>query len=304
MISSKKICSKLNLNHFGNEISLDKVSSIENPKNNSLIFIKKLPLKNEVAKKLSKTKNIFAILSSDFSEEEISNLSADKNLNSYVLHESPKDIFFEIIDCFFNNEKNRSEYISSLSHIDKNAKIGKNVFIDSNVRIEGDCVIGDNVYISKNCLIIGPCEIGNNTFLGSNVIIGEKSISVRYKDSKVYANAQLGGVVIGNFCRIGFNSAIAKGTIDNTIIGNHVMMGEFNSVAHNSVVGDNTVLTVRITINGSSVIGENCWMGPHSTVMSYVNVGDNIRLSPNSVLYSNVKRQGTYIGNPAKFFNI
>ena len=81
-------------------------------------------------------------------------------------------------------------------------------------------------------------------------------------------------------------------------------MGEFNSVAHNSVVGDNTVLTVRTTINGSCRVGKNCWFGPHSTIMSYLNIGNNIKLSANSVLYSSVKREGTYLGNPAKHFSI
>ena len=296
MTSSKKICKKFNLSHEGDEIFLGNVSTLFNPKNSSLIFIKdQKSLSEKVLSSLMKRKDIFLLLPDGF--------LIDKIVHSHAFVEKPKNVFFSIIEEFFI-EKNHSEYICSSAHIDKKAKIGTNVFIDSNVFISGECFIGDNVRIGKNCIINGPCTIGSNTTLCSNVMIGEESISVRYENDTPFINRQLGGVVIGKFCRIGFNSAIAKGTIDNTIVGNHVLMGEFNSVAHNSIVGDNTVLTVRTTINGSSRVGRNCWFGPHSTIMSYLNIGNNIKLSANSVLYSSVKREGTYLGNPAKYFNI
>tara|TARA_Y100001980_G_C14554578_1_gene341492 strand:- start:4011 stop:4901 length:891 start_codon:yes stop_codon:yes gene_type:complete len=296
MISSKDICQKFDLTHNGEEVFLNNVSSLFNPRNKSLIFIKdKSSLSKELHSNLIDKKDIFLLLPKNCSDYKI--------LHSHTFIENPKNIFFSIIEEFFT-KKNNSEYISSSSKIDKKTKIGKNVFIDSNVSISGECSIGDNVRIGKNSLIIGPCSIGNNTSISSNVIIGEESISVRYENGKPFSNPQLGGVVIGDFCRIGFNSAIAKGTIDDTIVGNHVLTGEFNSIAHNSVIGDNTVLTVRTTINGSSKVGKNCWFGPHSTIMSYVNIGDNITLSANSVFYSSVSKQGTYIGNPAKLFKV
>lgn len=296
MISSKNICQKFDLKHNGQEVFLNNVSSLFNPKNKSLIFVKdKSSFSKELQDNLIDKKDIFLLLPTNCSDYKIS--------KSHTFIENPKNIFFSIIEEFFT-KKDNSEYISPSSTIDKKSKIGKNVFIDSNVSIIGECIIGDNVQIGRNSLIIGPCSIGCNTSISSNVIIGEESISVRYENGKPFSNPQLGGVVIGDFCRVGFNSAIAKGTIDDTVVGNHVLMGEFNSIAHNSIIGDNTVLTVRTTINGSSKVGKNCWFGPHSTIMSYVNIGDDITLSANSVFYSSVSKKGTYIGNPAKFFRV
>ena len=174
---------------------------------------------------------------------------------------------------------------------------------DSNTIIDGNCVIKDNVHIGKNCLIIGPCIIGENTYLNSNVLLGEESLSIKYDGNIPSQTVQLGGISIGQNCKIGMNSSISRGTIDDTIICNNVMIGEYVHIGHNSIVKDNCVLTLKSSICGSVILDENCWLGPHSVILSQVKVAKNIKLAANSVLYSNVSREGTYLGNPAKLFS-
>ena len=281
MISSKQISDKLKISHFGNTVSVNKPSSLDNPKDNSIVFLKKYS-KNNI-KKIAKKNNIFFILPEDSPKKELIAMGI-----TFSLCKDSRQTFFSTIETFFSNKNNFLTLISPESSISANTKIGKNVFIDSNTIIDGDCIIEDNVYISKNCLIIGPCVIGKNTRLDSNVLLGEESLSIKYHGNIPSQNIQLGGISIGENCKIGMNSSISRGTIDDTIICNNVMIGEYVHVGHNSTVKDNCVLTLKSSICGSVILGENCWLGPHSVILSQVKVAKNIKLAANYVLYSNV----------------
>lgn len=295
MLSSKKVCKQIKLQHNGRDVSFDKISSYKNPKDNSIMFLKKFSdnYYNDIIRK----KDIFLILPANLSTK----FKTDKL--AYCFSDNPKHTFFEIAELFLGT-KHRDSFISKKASISLNVKIGNNVYIDENVIIEGDCEIADNVYIGKNTTIIGKCIIGKNTHLASNVLLGESSLSVRFNNSTPEQNIQIGGIVIGENCRIGMNSSVSRGSIDDTIIMNNVLIGEYVHIGHNSQIANNCVFTVRSTICGSVIVKENCWFGPHSLVLSHVEVGSNIKLAANSVLYSKVSRQGTYIGNPAKFFNM
>ena len=85
-------------------------------------------------------------------------------------------------------------------------------------------------------------------------------MSVRYNNNVPEQNIQMGGIVIGENCRIGMNSSVSRGSIDDTIIMSNVSYGE-NNIGHNARP-KNCVFTVRSTVCGS-VIAENCWFGPH-----------------------------------------
>jgi len=295
MLSSKSVCQKLNLCHHGEDTSFNKISSYKNPKENSIIFLKKFS--DSSYNKIIKKKNIFLIL-----PKNVSNTFKSKT-HAYCFSENPKYTFFQIADLFLI-KKHKKPHISKTASVSSNVKLGKNVYIDKNAIIEGDCEIGDNVYIGKNTTILGRCIIGNNSYLASNVLLGEYSLSVRYSNEVPIQNVQMGGIIIGENCRIGMNSSVSRGTIDDTIIMNNVLIGEYVHIGHNTQIANNCVFTVRSTICGSVIVHENCWFGPHSLVLSQVEVGKNIKLAANSVLYSKVNRKGTYIGNPAKFFKI
>ena len=111
MISSKDISQKFDLKHYGQEVFLNNVSSLFNPRNKSLIFVKdKSAFSKELHDNLIDKKDIFLLLPTNCSDYKIS--------QSHTFVENPKNIFFSIIEEFFT-KKNHSEYISSSSKIDK-----------------------------------------------------------------------------------------------------------------------------------------------------------------------------------------
>ena len=291
MIESKEICKALSLPHLGNSIQIDAYTTADQPKNNSLLFIKSNSSKN--LNKLSKHENSFFILPKDMEDE----YSIDKK-NSCTFHENPRKIFFEILKIYFSDEANPS--IDSSVKISSNTEIGKKVDIGPGTSIIGECIIEDDVTIGSNSLIIGPCRIGSKSSVASGVIIGEESLSISQEGKKNFQNSQLGGVIIGKNSRIGVYSTISKGSIGDTILGENVFIGEYVHIGHNSKIASNSIFTLRSSVCGSVVIEKRCWLGPHSLILNGVRVSEEIKLGANSVLQTNAKKSGTYFGNPAK----
>ena len=103
--------------------------------------------------------------------------------------------------------------------------IGKNVFIGKNTTLESNCIIEDNVRIGNEChisssvIIQRDCQLGNNCTISPGSVIGSEGFGNVLDESKCWHNiAHLGRVVIGDNVSIGSNSAIDRGTINDTQI--------------------------------------------------------------------------------------
>ena len=291
MVKSKQICDFLNTKFYGNQSFVECYTSIDQPKENSILFLKNKSNKN--LKQLMNHDKCIIIL-----PKEMKGHDNFKDSWGYIFSEDPRSTFFQIINEFFM-EANPLR-IDSSAYISNDTEIGINSSIGKNTNIIGNCIIGDNVTIGSNVLIIGPCKIGDNTSIASGVIIGEESLSIRYENELAVQNPQLGGVIIGKNSRIGVFSTISRGSIGDTVLGENVFLGEYAHVGHNSYVSNNSVLTIRSSICGSVNIMKKCWLGPHSVILNGVIVHEKIKLGINSVLQTNVKKPGTYFGNPAK----
>ncbi len=62
-------------------------------------------------------------------------------------------------------------------------------------------------------------------------------------------------------CRIGACTAIDRGALDDTVIGNGVIIDNRCQIAHNVVIGDNTAVAGGVDMAGSLKIGRYCMIG-------------------------------------------
>lgn len=294
MISSEKVCKEFSLKLRGSELKIDSITTLDQPKKNSIFFIKKQSEKSK--KLLAEHKKSFVLLPENYDTKSLENSDL-----CYAVCENPRNTFFEIAEKYFY-EKNLPR-IHETANIDTQAEIGANTNIENNVQIIGKCFIGNNVKIGANSLIIGPCFIEDDCTFSSGVIIGEESLSIRKENNVNFQNPQMGGIKIGKGCRVGVFSTISRGSIGDTILEDNVFMGEYSHVGHNSYIASKSVLTIRSSICGSVRVLDESWFGPHSLVLNGVTISSKIKLGSGSVLQNNAKREGTYFGNPAKLLN-
>lgn len=196
--------------------------------------------------------------------------------------------------------------------ISPEATVGDNVSIGANAVIESGVVLGDNVVIGAGCFIGKHTRIGAGTRLWANVsvyheiVIGEKCLiqsgTVIGADGFGYANdrgnwvkiPQLGTVVIGDRVEIGACTTIDRGALDNTQIGNGVIIDNQCQIAHNVIIGDNTAVAGGVIMAGSLKIGRYCMIGGASVINGHMEICDKVTVTGMGMVMRPITEPGVY----------
>lgn len=206
--------------------------------------------------------------------------------------------------------------ISKTAVIHKTAKIGLNCFIGDYVCIAEDVEIGDNTIIlahsvvEKSCKIGSNCNIRNhvtisNSIIGNDVIIhsgariGESGFGIIPTGKEMVHIKQLGRVVIGNNVRIGANTTIDRGSIEDTVIGNHTIIDNLVQIGHNVVVGERSIIVAQVGIAGSTKIGNDVVLAGQVGVAGHIEIGNNVVAAAKSGIASSVPDKQIVGGIPA-----
>lgn len=196
--------------------------------------------------------------------------------------------------------------------------------------IADDVSIGDNVSIGPSTVIAAGCQIADGVNIGPNVSLGE-GVCIG-KNSRIYANVsiyhrvaigedcilqsgcvigsdgfgfandggewvkipQLGTVVIGDRVEIGSNSTIDRGALEDTRIGNGVIIDNLVHIAHNVSLGDNSALAGMTGIAGGTSIGESCTLAGRVSVIGHLEICANAHITVNSTVTKSITEPGSY----------
>lgn len=212
----------------------------------------------------------------------------------------------------------QADGIESNVQIDSNAVIGQNVSIGSGTVIKANAHIGDNCVIGPNCFVGEHAVLGEGVNLRANVCVyhrvelGERvsihSGTVIGSDGFGYANdrgnwvkiPQLGTVIIGVDTEIGANTAIDRGTLDNTIIARNVIIDNLVHIAHNVEIGDHSCICGSVGIAGSAIIGKYVVIAGQCAINGHIEIADKVQITGQSMVTKSIKESGTYSsGMPA-----
>ena len=202
--------------------------------------------------------------------------------------------------------------IADSAVIDSTAQLGNNVAIGANAVIESGVVLGDNCIIGAGCFIGKDTIIGAGTKLWSNIsiyhncVIGENCLiqsgTVIGADGFGYANdkgkwikiPQLGRVVIGNNVEIGASTTIDRGALDDTVIGNGVIIDNQCQIAHNDIIGDHTAVAGGVIMAGSLTIGRHCLIGGASVINGHMEICDQVTVTGMGMVMRPITEPGVY----------
>ncbi|MBB1526324.1 UDP-3-O-(3-hydroxymyristoyl)glucosamine N-acyltransferase [Pectobacterium carotovorum] len=192
------------------------------------------------------------------------------------------------------------------------ATLGQNVSVGANAVIESGAQLGDGVVIGPGCFIGKDARIGAGTRLWANVTIyhrvelGEhcliQSGTVIGSDGFGYANdrgnwvkiPQLGTVRIGDRVEIGASTTIDRGALDDTVIGNGVIIDNQCQIAHNVVIGDNTAVAGGVIMAGSLKIGRYCMIGGASVINGHMEICDKVTVTGMGMVMRPITEPGVY----------
>jgi UDP-3-O-[3-hydroxymyristoyl] glucosamine N-acyltransferase len=207
---------------------------------------------------------------------------------------------------------NPAENIAPSAVIAKDVKLGNHVAIGANAVIETGVCLGDNVIIGAGCFVGKNTVIGAGTKLWANVsvyhnvMIGENCLiqsgTVIGADGFGYANdrgnwikiPQLGSVKIGNNVEIGACTTIDRGALDDTTIGNGVIIDNQCQIAHNDIIGDHTAVAGGVIMAGSLKIGRHCMIGGASVINGHMEICDKVTVTGMGMVMRPITEPGVY----------
>jgi UDP-3-O-[3-hydroxymyristoyl] glucosamine N-acyltransferase len=216
-----------------------------------------------------------------------------------IFVDDPRIAFIKIVNYIQKEEKTSAS--SQHAVISKSAKIGSNCQIGPFTLIGDSCVIEDNTIIHDRVSLIRNCKIGQNCIIWSGVTIGADGFGFeRLNNGQIERFPHLKGVVIGNNVEICPNSAIARGSLSNTTIGDQTKIDALVSIAHNVQIGRSCLLTEGAIVGGSAKIGDECWLGLNCTIKQKVKIGNNVLVAAGACVLQDVPDQDIVAGVPAK----
>ncbi len=202
--------------------------------------------------------------------------------------------------------------------IGPNVKIGKNARIASHVSIAEGSTIGDNALILQGARIGARVQIGDDFIAQPGAVIGSDGFSFVTPEKSAVENVReslgdqgdaaqqswtrihsLGSVTIGNNVEIGANSAIDRGTIRDTSIGDGTKLDNLVHIGHNVQIGQDCLICGQVGIAGSSRIGNRVVMAGQCGVNDNIFVGDDVVAGGATKIFTNAPAGRVLLGYPA-----
>ncbi len=233
-----------------------------------------------------------------------------------VLSELPELAFAQIVGAFFPQAVRpgsgllQAEFDGGQIHpsarleegviLAPGALVGPDAQIGSGSEIGPNAVIGANVCIGRDCLI-GPnvtlvhALLGDRVFIHAGASIGQDGFGYSLGPRGLFKVPQIGRVVIQNDVEIGANSAIDRGALEDTIIGEGTKIDNLVQIAHAVKIGQNCGIASQTGISGSVTLEDQVFMGGQSGVVPHMVVGTGVQVAAGTGITNNVE-SGEIIG--------
>ena len=179
------------------------------------------------------------------------------------------------------------------------AKIGARSVLMGGNHIGRDCQIGDDVCLFPNVVIYAQCQIGHRVAIHAGTVIGSDGYGYVFDEGRHRKMLQVGNVVIHDDVEIGANSAIDRGALGSTVIGQGTKIDNLVHVAHNVVMGRHCLVMGQVGFAGSTRLGDYCVIASQSGIAGHLKLGNQATVGAKSGVMRDIPDKGTVLGIPA-----
>lgn len=206
--------------------------------------------------------------------------------------------------------RHASAVIDAAAKVDASCEIGPNVVIGAGAEIGPDCVIGANTTVGPG-VVVGPgCRIAGNVSLshcrlGARVTVhpgarvGQDGFGFAPDPAGHLKVPQVGSVVVGDDCDIGANTAIDRGSVQDTVIGPGCWIDNLVQIGHNVRLGRGCIIVAQVGISGSTQLGDFVVVGGQAAMTGHLKIGDGAEIAAKSGVMRDVPAGARVGGIPA-----
>ncbi len=238
-------------------------------------------------------------------------------MRPYIAVADAESAFAQVVAVFRPQLARRRTGVSAQAWIDPTAIIADDVdvypgaFVGANVQIGSgstifpgavileNCTLGSQVTIFPNAVLYENTVVGDRTIVHAGAIIGAYGFGYKTRQGTHHLVPQLGGVVIGSDVEIGANTAIDRGTYDDTRVGDGTKIDDLVMIGHNCRIGARNLLCSQVGIAGSCSTGDGVVMAGQVGIGDHLAIGDRVVLGAKSGVMHSIPADQVYLGIPA-----
>jgi UDP-3-O-[3-hydroxymyristoyl] glucosamine N-acyltransferase len=188
--------------------------------------------------------------------------------------------------------------------VEAGAVIGPQVAIGSGTIVAANAAIGTASQIGRDCFV-GPCAtvqaalIGNRVVIHGGAQIGREGFGFVAGPRGAERLPQIGRVVLQDDVEIGANSAVDRGALGDTVIGEGTKIDNLVQIGHNGRIGRGCLIAGNVGISGSVTLGDYVQLGGGAGIADHLTIGTGAKLAGGAGLLHDIPPGATWFGFPA-----
>ncbi len=189
--------------------------------------------------------------------------------------------------------------------IDPGAVVGPHAEIGAGTVIAAGAAIGSNVKIGRDCAIganaaIVHAILGDRVIVHAGACIGQDGFGYQMGPGGHVKIPQIGRVIIQDDVEIGACTAIDRGAIRDTVIGEGTKIDNHVQIAHNVSIGRHCVIVAQCGIAGSATLEDYVVLGARAGANTQAFIGEGAQLAAAAIAHGIVPAGERYGGVPAR----
>jgi UDP-3-O-[3-hydroxymyristoyl] glucosamine N-acyltransferase len=189
--------------------------------------------------------------------------------------------------------------VGAYAVIESGARIAAGVTVGAHCFIGARSTIGEGGWLAPRVTLYHDVRIGQRVVIQSGAVLGGEGFGFANEKGVWQKIAQIGGVTIGDDVEIGVNTAIDRGAMDDTRIGNGVKLDNQIQIAHNVQVGDHTAMAACVGISGSAKIGKHCMLAGGVGLVGHIEICDGVFITGMTMVTRSITEPGSYSSGTA-----
>jgi UDP-3-O-[3-hydroxymyristoyl] glucosamine N-acyltransferase len=185
--------------------------------------------------------------------------------------------------------------------IHPDAVVGEDAVVGPCAVVEAGVRIGDRATLGAHVVLGAGTVLGDDVTIGPGTVIGYTGFGyAREADGTPVLIPHQGGVVIGDRVEIGANTAIDRGTIDDTVVCDDAKIDNLVHIAHNCHIGRGAFVIATAILCGGVRVGAGAWIAPNVAVREQLSIGENAIVGLSATVTKSVEPGVTVVGSPAR----
>ena len=229
---------------------------------------------------------------------------------------NPRVALARILPVFFPPEEHPhgihpTAVIAGAAHVDPTAHVGAGCIVGPRAKLGArsvlmgnnylgaDCDLGEDTCLFPNVVLYRNTKIGRRVVIHAGTVIGSDGFGYVLDEGRHRKMLHLGNVTIGDDVEIGANTAIDRGALGTTVIGEGTKIDNLVHIAHNVIIGRHCLIMGQVGFAGSTRLGDYVVIASQSGIADHLKLGNQVIIGAKSGVMRDVPDGGRVLGYPA-----